>query len=88
MHIQFLVVLDGKELKAIARGNLIQELGEIVNVTLLVALEVGGYENDALVWQSVTSLASPQETDVEADATIADSHLEANLVSFKCDVIH
>ena len=46
MAVKFVVILNGKELIAVARGNLIQELGEIVNVTLLVALEVGGYELD------------------------------------------
>ena len=71
MAVKFVVILNGKELIAVARGNLIQELGEIANVALLMALEVGGYENDALVWQFVTYLASLPEADLEADAGLA-----------------
>jgi len=88
MAVKFVVILNGKNLIAIARGNQIQELSEFANVAFLVGLEVGCNENDALVGQSVASLASLPETNVEADATFADRYIEANLVSLKCDVIH
>jgi len=88
MTVKFLVVLNGKELIAVTRDNQIQELGEAANVALLMGLEVGGDENNTLVRQSVASFGIVPETDVEADAILTDRHIEANLVSLKCDVIH
>ncbi len=50
MAVKFFVILNGKKLIAVTRGNLIQERGEIANVALLVGLEVGSNEDNALVW--------------------------------------
>ncbi|MBP3254540.1 MAG: hypothetical protein J6M30_08555 [Bacteroidales bacterium] len=88
MAVKFLVVLNGKEFIPIARGNLIQELGEIADVALLVGLEVGCDEDNALVRQSVASFTSLPEADVKANAILTDRHIEANLMSLKCDVVH
>jgi len=49
MAIKFLVVFNGKEFIAIARSNLIQELGEIADIAFLVGLEVGCNEDNTLV---------------------------------------
>ena len=88
MTVKFIIVLNGKEFIAIARGNLIQEFGEAADVALLVGLEVCGDEDNALVRQSVSSFGIVPEADVEADSILTDRHIEANLVSLKCDVVH
>lgn len=88
MVVKFLIVLNGKELIPIVRGDLIQEFGEAADVTSFVGLEVGGDEDNALVGQSVASFGIVPEADVETDAIFADRHIEANLVSLKCNVIH
>ena len=53
MAVKYLVVLNGKVLIAVARGNLIQELGEVADITLLVGFEVCGNKDDTLVRQSI-----------------------------------
>jgi len=88
MVIKFIVVFNGKILIVISKGNLIQELREVADVVLLMGLKVGSNEDNALVGQSVTSITAFPETDVEANAIFADRHIEANLVSLKCNVIH
>lgn len=69
--VKFLVVLNGKVLISITRGNLIQELGEVTNVALLMGLEVGGDEDDTLVWQSVTPFGIVPKTDIEMNTYTA-----------------
>ena len=86
--VKFRAVLHGKELIAVARGNLIQELGKAADVPFLVGLETGGDEDNALVWQSVASIGIVPETHVEVDASLVDEHVEAHLVMLKGDVIH
>lgn len=88
MLVEFRVVLNGKKVVAVAKGNLIQELGEATDVPLLVGLETGGDEDNALVWQSVTSFGIIPETHVEVDSFLADEYVEAHLVTLKSDVVH
>ena len=83
MAIKFVVILNGKELIAVTRGNLIQELSEIADVALLVGLEVGGDENDAFIGKSVVTLALLPEADVETDTLLVDEHIEAYHVALK-----
>ena len=86
--IEFRVILHGKELIAVAWGNLIQELGKVADVPLLVGLETGGDEDNAFVGQSVASFGIVPEAHIQADALFADEHVEAHLVTLKCNVIH
>ena len=82
MAVKFHVVLDGKILIAITWCNLIQELSEVADVTLLMSPEVDCDEDNSLIWQSVASFGIIPETDIKMNPLFFDEHIETNLVFF------
>lgn len=70
---------------AVMWSNGVEKLSEVANVSSLMRLKIGGYENDALVGKSVVSLALLPEADVEMDTLLVDEHIEAYHVALKCN---
>jgi len=70
---------------AVMWSNGVEKLSEVANVSSLMRLKIGGYENDALVGKSVVSLALLPEADVEMDTLLVDEHIEAYNVALKCN---
>ena len=85
MLVQFIIMFNGEKFVAVTWSNRVEELGEVADVSLLMRLKIGGYENDAFVRKSVVSLALLPETDVETDALLIDENVEAYHVALKCD---
>ena len=85
MLVQFLILFNGEKFVAVMWSNGVEKLSEVSDVASLMRLEVGGYENDALVGKSVVSLALLPEADVETDTLLVDEHIEAYHMAFKCD---
>ena len=54
MLVQFLVLFNGEKFVAVTWSNRVEKLSEVLNVTSFMKLEVGGYENDALVGKSMS----------------------------------